>query len=87
MQGIGASLSGLAAGLLVDRFGYDVAFLALGAAAALAFVVFALQDAGNRRKTLSRRDRRADQAARGRPLSSPGLCRLRKRATFRPCAE
>jgi MFS family permease len=39
-QGIGASISALAAGVVVDHFGYSVAFLALGAAAALAFVVF-----------------------------------------------
>ena len=39
-QGIGASISGLAAGVVVDRFGYAASFLALGAAAAIAFVVF-----------------------------------------------
>jgi MFS family permease len=42
MQGIGASLSGLAAGLLVDHFGYNVAFLTLGAAAFVALIVFAI---------------------------------------------
>lgn len=42
MQGIGASLSGLAAGLIVDHFGYSAAFLALGAAASVAFAVFAV---------------------------------------------
>jgi MFS family permease len=42
MIGIGASLSGLAAGLVVDAFGFDVAVLALGLAAAIAFVVFAV---------------------------------------------
>ena len=42
VQGVGASLSGLAAGLIVDRFGYDAAFLAAGAAALLALVMFAL---------------------------------------------
>jgi len=41
-QGIGASLSGLAAGVIVDHFGYSAAFLALGAAAGLALIVFAL---------------------------------------------
>jgi MFS family permease len=40
--GIGASLSGLAAGVIVDHFGYDPAFLTLGAAAVVAFVVFAI---------------------------------------------
>jgi MFS family permease len=41
-QGIGASLSGLAAGVIVDHFGYSAAFLAAGAAAATALAVFAL---------------------------------------------
>ena len=40
-QGIGASLSGLAAGEVVDRFGYSAAFLTLGAAALVALIVFA----------------------------------------------
>jgi MFS family permease len=39
-QGIGASISALAAGVVVDHFGYAVSFLALGAAAAVAFFVF-----------------------------------------------
>jgi MFS family permease len=43
MQGIGASLSGLAAGLMLDRFGYSAAFLGLGGAASLALAVFALR--------------------------------------------
>ncbi len=42
MVGIGASLSGLAAGVIVDHFGYDPAFLTLGADAVVAFVVFAI---------------------------------------------
>ena len=42
VQGIGASLSGLAAGVIVDHFGYSAAFLAAGAAALAAMVVFAL---------------------------------------------
>jgi MFS family permease len=41
VQGIGAASSGLAAGVIVDRFGYSAAFLAAGAAALLALVVFA----------------------------------------------
>jgi len=41
-QGIGASASGLAAGLIVDHFGYSAAFLASGAAAAVAFAALAL---------------------------------------------
>jgi MFS family permease len=39
-MGIGASTSALAAGVAVDRFGYSVSFLAFGAAAAVAFLVF-----------------------------------------------
>ena len=43
VQGIGASLSGLAAGVIVDHFGYSATFLAAGAAAFVALVVFALR--------------------------------------------
>ena len=43
VQGIGASLSGLAAGVIVDHFGYSATFLAAGAAATVAFTVFALR--------------------------------------------
>ena len=43
VQGIGASLSGLAAGEIVDHFGYSAAFLSLGAAALVAFIVFPLR--------------------------------------------
>ncbi len=39
-MGIGASASALFAGETVDHFGYSASFLALGAAAAAAFVVF-----------------------------------------------
>ena len=42
MVGIGASLSGIAAGEIVDHFSYSAAFLALGAAALLATTVFAV---------------------------------------------
>lgn len=41
--GIGASLSGIAAGVIVDHFGYNPAFLAAGAAAVIALIVFVLQ--------------------------------------------
>jgi sugar phosphate permease len=37
-QGVGASLSGLAAGAIVDHLGYTAAFLIFGAAACVAFV-------------------------------------------------
>ena len=43
MQGIGASLSGLAAGEIVDHFGYSPTFLILAGAALLALIVFAIQ--------------------------------------------
>jgi MFS family permease len=43
VQGIGASLSGLAAGEIVDHFGYSAAFLTLGAAALVAVMVFFTQ--------------------------------------------
>ena len=39
---VGASFSGLAAGVIVDHFGYSAAFLAAGGAAATALMVFAL---------------------------------------------
>jgi MFS family permease len=39
-QGIGASISALAAGEVTDRFGYSASFLFLAAAAAVAFAVF-----------------------------------------------
>ena len=39
-QGIGASISALAAGEVADHFGYSASFLFLGAAAAVAFAVF-----------------------------------------------
>jgi sugar phosphate permease len=42
MQGIGASTSGLVAGLIVDQFGYSAAFLEGAAAAGIAFGVLAM---------------------------------------------
>jgi MFS family permease len=42
MQGIGASLSGLAAGVIVDHFGYSATFLTLGTAALVAVIVFTI---------------------------------------------
>jgi hypothetical protein len=35
------SLSGLAAGIIVDNFGYSAGFLSLGAVALVALIVFA----------------------------------------------
>jgi predicted MFS family arabinose efflux permease len=42
LQGIGASLSGLSAGLIVDHFGYGIAFLTSGAVAGIALVFLLL---------------------------------------------
>jgi MFS family permease len=39
-QGIGAAISAVAAGEVMDHFGYNVSFLALGAAAVVAYVAF-----------------------------------------------
>jgi MFS family permease len=39
-QGVGASISALAAGEVVDHFGYSISFLAIGITALIAFVVF-----------------------------------------------
>jgi sugar phosphate permease len=39
-QGVGASISALAAGEVADHFGYSAAFLFLSGAAALAFLTF-----------------------------------------------
>jgi MFS family permease len=39
VQGVGASLSGVAAGLCVDHFGYTATFLIAGFAAAVALIV------------------------------------------------
>jgi len=46
LQGLGASLSGLAAGVIVDHLGYSAAFLTFGAAAcvALAALTFAMPE-------------------------------------------
>jgi MFS family permease len=41
VQGIGASTSGLIAGVITDRYGYTVTFLTLGVIAAIALIVFA----------------------------------------------
>ena len=51
LQGVGASLSGLAAGVMVDHFGYTTAFLGLGAAAcvALAALFFAMPETASER--------------------------------------
>ena len=42
VQGLGASLSGLAAGVIVDRFGYSAGFLTFGAAACVALAALVL---------------------------------------------
>jgi MFS family permease len=50
MTGIGASFSGLAAGVIVDAFGFDAAFLALGLVASVAVLVFAIAMPETRRE-------------------------------------
>jgi len=42
VQGIGASVSGLVAGEIVDHFGYSPAFIALGVVAAVALAILAM---------------------------------------------
>src|SRR5436309_10740168 len=42
VQGVGASSSGLAAGIIVDHLGYNAAFMAAAAVAAFAFAVLAM---------------------------------------------
>lgn len=64
MQGIGASLSGLAAGEIVDHFGYSPTFLILGGAALVALIVFAIQMP----ETVERRQGRLRQLLGGIPL-------------------
>jgi MFS family permease len=54
MQGIGVSLSGLTAGVIIDHFGYSAAFLVAGAAAAVALIVFALGMPETRRRYIAR---------------------------------
>ncbi|HXO89925.1 MAG TPA: hypothetical protein VN849_03975, partial [Stellaceae bacterium] len=66
VQGIGASLSGLVAGEIVDHFGYSSAFLALAAAAAAALTVF-----GPKQPT-GRRYRCRPKSVAGIPDPSPG---------------
>jgi MFS family permease len=55
-MGIGASLSAVFAGEMVDHFGYVASFLALGAAAAVACAVFALFMPETRDERASTRD-------------------------------
>jgi MFS family permease len=77
VQGIGASLSGLAAGVIVDQFGYSSAFLALGAVAAVALTVFALGMPETTPHGAPRVPRSTDHAASGRRGQnlSPADCR------------
>jgi MFS family permease len=61
VQGVGASLSGLAAGVVVDRFGYSATFLSAGGAAAVALgaLVFALPETASHGEPRSREARPA----------------------------
>jgi len=67
LQGIGASLSGLGAGMVVDHFGYSAAFLGLAAVATLALGVFALAMP----ETADRATRRYDLRATSGPPPQP----------------
>ena len=53
VQGVGASLSGLAAGLAVDHFSYPAAFTVSAAAAAIALatLAFALPETCHKQKS------------------------------------
>jgi MFS family permease len=62
VQGIGASTSGLAAGLMVDHFGYNAAFLTAAGVAALALIVLA---------TWMPENGRQDAATSSAPATSP----------------
>ncbi len=66
-QGIGASLSGLAAGLVVDHFGYSAAFLTSAGVAALAFaaLAFAMPE------TAHSSDAPAERVTAGEPAMPP----------------
>jgi MFS family permease len=74
-QGIGASLSGFAAGEIVDHFGYTAAFLTSGAVAGIALLVLLLLMPETARPTprptgmISASARRADSLLVVRPLS------------------
>jgi MFS family permease len=57
VQGVGASLSGLVAGIIIDHFGYSVAFLTSGGAAcgALAALFLAMPETAPSRAPATRR--------------------------------
>ncbi len=79
VQGIGASLSGLAAGLIVDHFGYGIAFLTSGAVAGIAFLVLvsAMPETASTRTNKQARSLRVNPdgcsgaMAAGRPAVAP----------------
>jgi len=62
--GAGASLSGLCAGVVVDRYGYSAGFVALGIVATAAFCLFAIAMPETARPDLSRAPGRPTDAAR-----------------------
>ena len=64
-QGIGAAISSLFAGVIVDRFGYATGFFALAAAAAIAWAVFVLL------MPETRADLRPGDEPKGNPARSP----------------
>ncbi len=86
VQGIGASLSGLVAGVIVDHFGYSVAFLAAGAAAAVvALAVFALGMPETAQPETTGADRLSTRNGRiGLPAEAPGGTTGTRGATLLP---
>jgi MFS family permease len=70
VQGVGASVSGLVAGEIVDHFGYSPAFLALAAVAAIAFAVLAVAMTETASPTSANR-RSDDERARTANLPPP----------------
>jgi sugar phosphate permease len=71
-HGIGASLSGLTAGVIVDHYGYTVTFLTLGAVAAVALIVFAIgmQETANQEQRAACSWRSSVRSATSAPVTS-----------------
>jgi MFS family permease len=81
VQGMGASLSGLAAGVIVDHFGYSAGFLAAGAAAAVALAVFALWMPETAEPETGRHDDRTQPAGYSRSRPDPKRRRVTAQST------
>jgi MFS family permease len=72
VQGIGASSSGLVAGIIVDHLGYNAAFLTAGgvASVALTLLVIAMPETAPRRQTANRNGRSAEWDGLSLPASA-----------------